>query len=127
MENICSLPREKLDEHFRPQVDFLALENYTHWFCLEKFNELESQLKSDLQLTLYDTRQQLRHDTHGYETTDGDFSQTTVANLKRLKNANQIPTATGLYNSNTQQLVAQYFDEDIQLYRRLFGATLMLF
>lgn len=127
VESVCSLPREQLDEHFRPQVDFLVLENYTHWFCLENFEAMESRLKSDWQFTLYDTRDRLRHDTHRHTPVEGDFSQATVAHLKPLKNAHKIPAPSHLYKPHTRQLIAEYFDEDIQLYQRHFGSDQTLF
>ena len=127
IECVCSLPREKLDEHFRPQVDFLALENYTHWFSLEKFEEMESQLKSELQFELHDTRDRLRHDTHQYKKVMDDFSQESIEKLKRLKNSKNIPDPLCLYNEQTRQLVDDYFGEDIDQYRRLFGSSQMLF
>lgn len=127
IESVCSLPREKLDEHFRPQVDFLALENYTHWFSLEKFEDMESQLRSELQFQLHDTRDRLRHDTHHHTSVMGDFANESIENLKRLKNSKKIPESVGVYNERTRQLVADYFAEDIDLYRRLFGSSQMLF
>lgn len=127
IECVCSLPREKLDEHFRPQVDFLALENYTHWYSLEKFEEMESQLKSELQFELHDTRDRLRHDTHQYTKVMGDFSQESVENLKRLKNSKNSPDPLCLYNERTRQRVGDYFFKDIDLYCRLFVSSQMLF
>jgi hypothetical protein len=127
IESVSSLPREKFDEHFRPQVDFLALENYTHWFSLEKFEDMESQLKSEFQFQLHDTRDRLRHDTHDHTSVMGDFANESVENLKRLKNSKKNPESASLYNERTRQLVVDYFAEDINLYRRLFGSSQMLF
>lgn len=127
IESVCSLPREKLDEHFRPQVDFLIMENYTHWFSLENFDAMESVLKSEMQFQLHDTRDRLRHDTQIYSKVMGNFAQESVENLKRLKNTKKIPESSGLYDDRTRQLVADYFAEDIDLYRRLFGSSHILF
>jgi hypothetical protein len=103
------------------------MENYTHWFSLEKFEDMERQLKSELQFQLHDTRDRLRHDTQIYSKVLGHFAQESVENLKRLKNTNNIPESAGLFNQRTRQLVADYFAEDIDLYRRLFGSSQMLF
>lgn len=127
VENICSLPREKLDEHFRPQVDFLALENYSQWFCLEDFSEIEDRLRSDIQFKLYDVRNKIGHDTSGYVAINGDFSEINIASLRKLKMIKKLPNVTDLYNPSTRTLVSQYFDDDIKLYRKLFGDEKMLF
>lgn len=127
VENICSLPREKLDEHFRPQIDFLTLENYSRWFCLENFSEIESRLKSDIRFVLHDTRNKIGHDSHGYSMIRADFSNVNIATLRKLKNTKKLPVASDLYNSTARKLVTKYFAEDIKLYSQLFGASNMLF
>lgn len=127
IENICSLPREKLDEHFRPQVDFLALENYSQWFCLENFSAIENRLKSDIGFILHDTRNKIGHDSSGHLKVEGDFLHASIADLRELKKLKKLPAATSLYTSKTIKMAADYFSEDVKIYTKLFGGGGMLF
>lgn len=127
VEAVTSLPREKLDEHFRPQVDFLALVDYDRWFCMEDFIDIEVRLKSDIGFVIHDTRKKIGHDTSSYLKKDQDFSMTPISDLRHLKAKGIVPDEKRLYTQKTQALVSEYFVEDVSLYGKLFGVNKLLF
>lgn len=127
VEALTSLPREKLDEHFRPQVDFLALDDYDRWFCMEDFINIEERLKSEIGFMIHDTRKNLGHDTSSFLKEDLDFSMTPISQLQKLKSKGRLPLENRLFTEKTKNLVREYFVEDFDMYEKLFGMDNLLF
>ena len=67
-------PADQLDHHFRPQVAFLVFEDYTRWFCLERFGAAIDTLADDLGFTVLDTRAETGRATSRLAAVTGAFA-----------------------------------------------------
>jgi len=127
VELLTSLSHEKLDEHFRNQIDFLVFKDYDKWFNFEDFSFATSALKKDIGLIVYDTRNKINHHISGLASISGDFSNTPLKELQKMKRLGRLPDAASLFNENSKQLIDIYFAEDLKLYRAKFGEKELLF
>lgn len=125
--SLTHLPHERLDEHFRNQIDFLFFEDYSAWFNLEDFSATKVKLEKDIGLITYDTRKEINHHTSGLELISGDYSNTTLKSIQNLKQLGQLPHPKSLFNENSKKLFDKYYHEDLKLYKSKFGSIGLLF
>jgi hypothetical protein len=127
VESLVSMSHEKLNQHFRPQIDFLVYEDYDKWFSVEDFSLAGSILKKDINLNSYDTREKIGHHISGFRSIIGEYSNVSIRELHEMKCSGVVPDAASLYNEETRQLVGNYFAEDLTLYVEKFGEKGLLF
>jgi len=114
----------RLNEHWRPQVDFLLFENYDHYFRLEDFKAAESVLKARIGLHIHDTRAIFQHDSSGLE----EISHPQAANLTTLECLNmrvrgQKPSIAALFDDECRSLCMKLYSQDFALYQHIFGKS----
>lgn len=124
---MADTPADHLDHHFRPQVDFLVFEDYTRWFCLERFGAAIDTLARDLGFPVLDTRAETGHATSRLEAVTGVFAATPARQLAALKRSGQAPRLADLYTAALIDRVARFYAGDIHLYKEKFGAAGLLF
>jgi hypothetical protein len=117
---INSQNKESMNEHWRPQSDFLHYEVYDDYFCLENFTYAINRL-SEKGLNVIDTRKYLKHDKSGFSTIVSDFSSTPISKLQKLKKNNNVPKEEKFYTKETYKIVSKIYEEDIELYIQKFG------
>lgn len=127
VKSLTSLPHDRLDEHFRNQIDFLVFDDYDRWLNLEDFNVAKSVLEKDIGLIAYDTREKIGHHISGLASVGGDYSNSPLKELQKMKHSGSISDAASLYNPESKHLVEKYFHEDLKIYREKFGEKGLLF
>lgn len=120
LDRIAGQEREEMDQHWRPQVDFLLFRDYDDYFALERFDEVRTRLQ-DRGLPVLDTRRRLGHDTSALARVEGDFARVPAIEIKRLKDQGEVPDYRSLYSDRAIKLVRDIYAEDIAFYRARFG------
>lgn len=116
---------EEMDEHWRPQVDFLHYEEYDNYFCLEEFPKAIKSLNKR-GLEVIDTRKSLGHDKSRLLSQEGEFSSTNISELKKMKENGYAPLTRCFYTPKTYEIIEQKYREDIKLYKQYFGEKNLL-
>ncbi|MEC7674376.1 MAG: hypothetical protein VYB89_02505 [Pseudomonadota bacterium] len=120
-------PADQLDHHFRPQVAFLVFEDYTRWFCLERFGAAIDTLADDVGFTVLDTRAETGHATSRLAAVTGAFAAAPAGQLAALKQGGQVPRPADLFTPASIDRVARFYADDIRLYKEKFGGEGLLF
>ena len=120
-------PADQLDHHFRPQVAFLVFEDYTRWFCLERFGAAIDTLADDLGFTVLDTRAETGRATSRLAAVTGAFAAAPAGQLAALKRGGQVPRPADLFTPALIDRVARFYADDIRLYKEKFGGEGLLF
>jgi hypothetical protein len=116
------------NHHWRPQKDFLVYRRYDDYFCVEDMTSAITTLKSKIDFSIVDAREQTKHGTDGFEVIDTvNFAQYRARHLYAMKLKNTIPSYKSLYNEELIDLVASIYKEDIALYSRECDSSNMLF
>ncbi len=127
VKSIISLPHERLDEHFRHQVDFLVFEEYDRWFSFEEFDCTQKQLYDEIGFITHDTRERIGHHTSRLLSVEGAYSDTSIRDLRKMKLTGYAPNIRSLYDDMSKILVTEYFSDDLTLYHEKFGSKNNLF
>lgn len=114
-----------MDEHWRPQIDFLHYEEYSDYFCLEDFSYATKKVK-EKGLEVFDTREVLGHDKSILLEIEGDFSLTPISKLRELKKKGYSPLEKSFYNLKMYEIVEEKYKEDVVLYIEKFGKKNLL-
>jgi hypothetical protein len=74
----------RLNEHWRPQTDFLIYEDYDDWFCVEDFGRAVETLRDKIGFAVKDTRHLLDHGTYRHKLVnrDGGFADMPVHDIR---------------------------------------------
>lgn len=125
------LERPKLrisNMHWRAQADFLVYQEYTDWFCLERFDRLIERLSDEMNFAVHDTRTISRHGTYGLTAVEGQsFADTPVRELAELRFKGKVPAYHCMFDQELRDRVKKYFAGDLGLYRTKIGADELLF
>jgi len=110
--------RLRVNEHWRPQVDFLVYDTYDDVFCLEAFADAAAALRSRIGLAIQDARGLSKHGSDQFEMLTGDepFADKPVHEIAALKRAGRIPRAEQLFDAALIAEVGQLYAEDIAFY-----------
>lgn len=119
-------PRQARHDHWRNQSDFLYFEEYDDYFCLENLDAAAARL-AERGFQLHDTRGHIKHYNAMLERIEGDFCDTPLSRLRILRNEGRAPTYASMFDPETKSLVEEIFDDDLRLYRSLFGTENLLF
>lgn len=114
--------------HWRPQIDFLVYKDYDSWFCVEEFSKAVVALKHDIGLEIVDARDLTLHGIANLKKLDGGkFSRATSLELRRIKMNGECPAPNNLYDDELIETVSALYQEDINLYKAVFGNKKMMF
>ena len=119
----------RADIHWRPQVDFLVYKEYGDVFQLERFGIAQQRLREACGFQVHDARGLTQHGIDGLERLSGgeDFSQVPPVEIFNLRQAGRVPQPAMLYNEQLVSRVAALYAEDLDLYKRHFGASELMF
>lgn len=103
--------------HWRPQVDFLVYERYTHVFALEDFGRAIDTLEHSIGLSVQDARKLTNHGTDAVTLVhSGAFADMPLSELAQMKAQGTLPTHALLYDAPLVQQVAELYTDDIAFY-----------
>ncbi|WP_299880727.1 sulfotransferase family 2 domain-containing protein [uncultured Cocleimonas sp.] len=108
------------DIHWRKQVDFLVYQEYDDYFNFDNFDNIRNTLKNRMNLDLIDTREITNHGKEKYNNIDGNFSTTSVAELKLLKTKSTLPSTDSLFNNILKENTKKIYQLDFDLQERIF-------
>lgn len=119
---ICSPGFLRLNIHWRPQIDFLAYDDYDLWVRLEDFNQYKDQIEDHGGFTIYDARGLTQHGTDQYDTiTDGKFADVPPDEIRAMRKEGRCPSHDSLYNDELRAIVRKHYHLDFEIYRQKFG------
>jgi len=105
------------DIHWRPQIDFLVYEDYTHWIGLSKLLDSNDRVAAETGVHLEDTRSMMRHDLGRKATLDGAYFDAPLRDLHALMLEGKAPSYEGMYDGALRDVVAKIYKEDLGLVR----------
>lgn len=118
----------KVNNHWRDQGDFLIYETYTAYLRLEAFSEAVSEIKRLTGLDVVDARELTTHGLHRLTSVDDrKFCDMPASEISTMMANGRAPTHAAMYDESVAADVADAFATDIGLYRRLFGATDLMY
>lgn len=127
INRIAKIDRLELNEHWRPQFDFLLYDNYDDYFSLENISYCKSELKQKINFDFYDTRKSVGHDTSSFKKVSGSFANTPAGEIFNMRKTGELPNYESLYDPALIDQVAAIYWEDIDMYIKHFGSENLLF
>lgn len=117
-----------LNIHWRPQIGFLAFQDYTHWFALERFDAVGPILKNTLGLDIFDARALTQHGSDYQKTLqEGHFFDTPAWQVAEMKREHKTPHLRCFYDDALASDVAALYAQDMQLYAQHCDAHDLLY
>lgn len=120
----------EMNEHWRPQVDFLVYAEYDAWFAVERMGEARAALSARVGLDLVDARPLTRHGTDRFELLDasaGGFADMPLTELAALQAEGRAPSHAALYDDTLARAVARAYADDLALYASRIGPDTLTF
>lgn len=119
--------RLKMNEHWRPQVDFLVYDDYDAWYAVEQMGAARDDLAERAGLSLVDARPLTRHGTDRFELLQGAYADTPLTELAALQAQGQAPAHAALYDEALTDQVTRAYAADLALYRDRIGPETLTF
>ena len=121
-----------LNEHWRPQVDFLVYAEYDAWYAVERMAAARTDLAERIGLELVDARPLTRHGTDRFDLLDsapggGSFADMPLAALAELQAGGRAPAHAALYDAALADTVARSYADDLALYAGRIGSETLTF
>lgn len=114
--------------HWRPQIDFLVYKDYDSWFCVEDFSKAIVTLKHNIGLEVVDARNLTLHGISNLKKINNKrFSRATSLELRKTKRNGKCPAPSSLYDDELVETVSTLYQEDISLYKTIFGSGNLMF
>ena len=115
------------NSHWRPQIDFLAYDNYDDWFCVEEFDKAIIKLNERIGLHIVDTRQALQHDTSSmkFARKASAGPDTTIVELAEMKGRGYMPRPSAMFDGDVLKRIRMLYHDDINLYKEKIRLPLM--
>lgn len=122
---IEGMPRQALDIHWRPQVDFLLFQEYDDYFGLENFGAAEQTLRERIGLTLVDSRPYLGHEISSVNKLEGvvGAADLPAIELLMMKREGTLPDPASMYDEGTFAATASLYADDVAFHRDRIGQT----
>lgn len=127
ISRVEKIERLEMNEHWRPQVDFLLYENYDDYFSLEEIDYCKDKLKREINFIFYDTRNSVGHDTSSFRRVSGSFADMSAGEIFNMRETGMLPDYKSLYDSSLIDRVAELYSEDLGFYSKHFGTNNILF
>ena len=110
--------RLSVDEHWRPQLEFLVYENYDDYFCVEAFGDAIARLRERIGLEVLDARDLTKHGADQFQPLESDasFADTPAYQIAALKRGGLIPRPAQLYDASLIERVGWLYADDIEFY-----------
>ncbi len=115
----------ELDEHWRPQHDFLVYDTYDDLFDLAQLRGAGETLRQKIGFTLHDARRHTRHGIDGLTRVDGCGPDTPPLDILTMRTRGEVPEPASLYDDELVAKVAEWFADDLRLMRARFPQSLM--
>lgn len=119
VENLWKNPNLiNMDIHLKHQSDFLIMQDYDNWFDVTQFAEIKNLLKTQVNFTLFDTREMANHTTHKQKKISNIYLGNRALNeLRRLKEEEKsVPATESMYNKTSLERIAILYMPDLLLY-----------
>lgn len=123
-EFVTTLPKFlRVDQHWRPQVDFLVYEQYDDWFCLEDFSRVVATLDRKIGFTVRDTRHLLLHGTerHRIVASKETLADTPGHDIATMKRNGEIPAVESLFDDEIIGVIRKIYADDFAIYAEMIG------
>lgn len=106
-----------LEQHIRPQSDFLIFQKYDSYYQLEKFSDFTEDIAQKINLKIIDVRDfNSIHTSKGLIETDAINSNTSVDEIKKFLTKGEKPMASNMYTDEMIQRVSAIYFNDILIY-----------
>jgi hypothetical protein len=117
----------RLDQHWRPQADFLIYQQYDDVFSLENFGHAVDTLHRKIGFTVNDTRHLLRHgaDQHKSVRSETGFCDLPICEISGMKRRGETPAVESLFNDEIIGSIRRIYADDIAIYEALIGTPLL--
>lgn len=121
-------PNNARNMHWKPQVEFLLYKEYDQYFSVEEFERAKGFLKKTIGFEIEDTREVLKHgqETLKKENIKSAFHLTPLE-IQFMKGRNYVPTIESMYNDELKEMVANFYQSDLILYKNKFGSKNLTF
>lgn len=125
IESVALMPQ--LNEHWRPQSDFLVYDDYDAWFAFENMDGVAARLRDRIGLDVRDTRALVRHGSDRFAPAAGAqcHADTAIGDLLVMKNGGQLPRFADMYDAGLIARVGALFADDVALYRERCGRSML--
>lgn len=127
VERIAKIDRLELNQHWRPQADFMLYEAYDDYFSVEDFDRAKAELSRKIDFPIYDTRDAVGHDTKKFAKISGAYADTPAGVLFKMRESGQLPSYESLYDPSLIARVTDIYADDIALYKETCGIAGLLF
>jgi hypothetical protein len=119
---LCDADKLNSNIHWRPQVDFLVYETYTHVFALERFSTIAGTVRAAIGFDILDARTLTGHGTDAVDLIrKGAFADTPLHMLAAMKRDGQLPAHARLYDDRLARKVASLYAADMNIYAKNLG------
>jgi hypothetical protein len=115
------------DNHWRPQIDFLVYEDYTHWIGLSELSDSIDGIAAETGVKLEDTRNMMRHHLGRKAALDGSYVDAPLRDLHALMLEGKAPSHGGMYDDALRDVVTKIYKDDLGLVRDKCSAEPLLF
>lgn len=106
--------------HWRPQIDFLIFENYTHLFKFEDLNNCVVTLKNQIDFQFYDARRLTRHGMDRYKQIElGDAHTLSLLKISELSRSGSMPSHACFIDEALSSKIESLYTDDYKLHRSL--------
>ena len=115
------------DSHWRPQIDFLAYDNYDSYFNFSNLESMKSTLKNKIGLEVVDARGLTKHGSDQFSLeTDHFYGDTLPLNILNMNSKGISVSPRCLYSKDTIEAVEKLYKADINLFTSCFGKESLL-
>lgn len=125
VETLADPEMRELDEHWRPQHDFLVYENYDDIFDLARFRKAAATLEEKIGFRVHDARRHTRHGIDGLTRVGGCGPDTPPLEILTMRTRGEVPEPANLYDDELVARVAEWYADDLALMRERFAGSLM--
>ncbi len=119
--------RLKMNEHWRPQVEFLVYDDYDAWYAVERMGAARDDLAARAGLSLVDARPLTRHGTDRFDLLDGAHADMSISDLAALQATGRAPAHAALYDEALTDQVTRAYAADLALYGDRIGPETLTF
>ena len=112
-----------VNEHWRPQSDFLVYQDYDDYFSVEELAAAIPAIRQKADMEVKDARPLTLHGIDRYELrpADQDHAETPAGEIAEMQRRGQCPHPRSLYRRPIIDAVAQLYADDLRLYAEKVG------
>ena len=128
VDRIARPGKLRVDEHWRPQVDFLVYENHSDWLDFADWPGVEAAVADATGMTDLDARRLSQHGRDGLTAvTEPCFADMPAHEIATMRREGDLPHPRALYDDDLARTVADLYADDIALYALKFGTSGLIF